>query len=360
MKLKNLFLILPFSLLFFISCSELNKDIPTTSPNLSVHKEGFVDPASPDFHGYVFAGTDSLSFLDCAQCHASNFSGGTAKAACTDCHISITVHKDGIINPQSPNFHGTFISSVIGWKIQECGTCHSSDFSGGIASPTCLSCHTYEGGPEACNTCHGDFADTSKIAPPKSLSGAILSSERGVGAHTKHLSENVLGKAVECTQCHTVPNSFSDPIHIDQTPGAELVFGDFAKLSTNVIGGFNYQSSLGDFNPDPSFDFTAGTCANTYCHGYFKNGNLDNVVLFTAQSDGSACGTCHGDPATGNPLPKTPSQGGVHPPNQNCASVFCHGDVVAIDYTTTQIYTIIDKNKHINGKLNWSGTELTY
>jgi len=182
-----------------------------------------------------------------------------------------------------------------------------------------------------------------------------LSSERGVGAHTKHLSSNLLGKAVECSECHTVPNGFDDPSHLDQTPGAELVFRDLATLATNVPGGFNYQPSLGDFIPNASFSFAQGTCANTYCHGYFKNGNLDNVVSFTAESQGSACGTCHGDPATGNPLPRTTSQGGVHPSNQNCE--ICHGDVVSVQGNN---YTIIDKNKHINGKLNFGGQEYTY
>ena len=86
------------------------------------------------------------------------------------------------------------------------------------------------GGPEACNTCHGDFVNPLLIAPPRALNGAILPSERGVGAHTKHLSGNLIGKAVECSECHTLPNGFNDPIHIDQTPGAELVFGSFTTI----------------------------------------------------------------------------------------------------------------------------------
>ena len=65
-------------------------------------------------------------------------------------------------------------------------------------------------------------------------------------------------------------------------------------------------------------------------------------------------------PTTRNPLPLNVNQGGTHPENQNCALVFCHGDVVSIDSTTTQIYTFIDKNKHINGKLSFGGTEYTY
>lgn len=268
----------------------------------------------------------------------------------------IALHKDGISNPSSPNFHGDIIRNS-SWDMKQCQQCHSANYSGGTAGTSCYNsgCHNTPGGPEACNTCHGDFVNPLLVAPPRALSGAILPSERGVGAHTKHLSGNLIGKAVTCTECHKMPNGFSDPIHIDQTPGAELVFGSFTRMATNLPGGFNYQPSLGNFNPNPSFDFGAGTCANTYCHGYFKNGNLDNVVSFTSQSQGSACGTCHGDPATGNPLPKTTQQGGVHPPSQNCE--ICHGDVVSKQGNN---YTVIDKNKHINGKLNIFGTEVTY
>lgn len=266
----------------------------------------------------------------------------------------LALHKDGIVNPTSPNFHGNIIADN-NWDMKQCQQCHSANYSGGTAGSSCYDCHTTPGGPEACNTCHGDFANPLRIAPPRATSGAILSSERGVGAHSKHLMDNRIGLVVECTECHTIPNGFSDPIHIDQTAGAELVFGSFTRLITNVSGGFNYQPSLGNFIPNPSFDSNAGTCANTYCHGFFKNGNLDNIVSFTAQSQGSACGTCHGDVATGNPLPKTVAEGGTHPPNQDCG--ICHTGIIEV---TGNTYTILDKNKHVNGKLNIFGSEYIY
>ena len=268
----------------------------------------------------------------------------------------IALHKDGIVNPSSPNFHGNLVANA-NWDMKQCQQCHASNYNGGTAGTSCYNsgCHNTPGGPEACNTCHGDFVNPLLVAPPRALNGAILPSDRGVGAHTKHLSGNQIGKAVECTECHTLPNGYADPIHIDQNPGAELVFGNLANLSTNVPGGFNYQPSLGNFNPSSTFDFNTGTCANSYCHGYFKNGNLTNIVSFTAQSNGSACGTCHGDPATGNPLPLSVNQGGTHPPTQNCE--LCHADVVSVQGGN---YTIIDKSKHINGKLNIFGNEETY
>jgi predicted CxxxxCH...CXXCH cytochrome family protein len=133
------------------------------------------------------------------------------------------------------------------------------------------------------------------------------------------------------------------------------VFSDFVKMNTNVPEGFNYQQSLGDFIPYPTFDVTNGSCTNTYCHGYFKNGNTDNVVSFTAGSQGAVCGSCHGDPSTGNPLPRNLNEGGSHPLVQDCS--LCHFGVVEVDGSN---YTIIDKDKHINGKLNIFGNEEVY
>lgn len=267
----------------------------------------------------------------------------------------IALHKDGIINPASPDFHGRLVANS-NWDMKQCQQCHAANYNGGTAKASCYDCHKNPGGPEACNTCHGDFTITTKIAPPRATNGNILSSERGVGAHIKHLYDNTIGKVVACSECHILPaDVFSDPSHIDGSPGAELVFGDLTHLQTNVPSGFNYQPSLGNFIPNPGFDFTAGSCSNTYCHGYFKNGNLDNIVSFTAESKGSACGTCHGDPSTGDPTPKTQSQGGTHPSNPNCQ--LCHSGVVDFN---NGVYTIIDKNQHINGKLTIFGSEKVY
>lgn len=266
----------------------------------------------------------------------------------------LAMHKDGIMNPSSPDFHGNIIRNA-NWDMNGCKQCHSASYNGGTANASCYDCHSNPGGPEACNTCHGEASNPLRWSPPQALSGATLPSERGVGAHFKHLYENEMGVVIECTECHSLPSSFNDPKHIDHTPGAELVFGNFTKLNTNVPGGFNYQSSLGDFIPNPSFNFEAGTCSNTYCHGYFKNGNTNNVVLFTAQSQGSACGTCHGDATTGNPLPKTPAQGGTHPPNEDCQT--CH---IGIAQNNAGTFTILDKSKHINGKLNIFNQEHVY
>lgn len=266
----------------------------------------------------------------------------------------LSMHKDGFIIPGSPNFHGNVIRNA-NWDMNECKQCHAADYNGGTANASCYDCHSNPGGPEACNTCHGESSDPLRWSPPQSLSGAINPSERGVGAHLKHLIDNGIGLAVSCTECHTLPSSFNDPNHIDKTSGAEIIFGDFSQLVTNIPTGFSYDQSLGDFIPNPTFNPSDATCSNTYCHGYFKNGNTTNVVAFTSQSEGAKCGSCHGDPNTGIPTPRTIEQGGTHPVVTNCAQ--CHPGVFEFDGTN---YTIIDKSKHINGKLNIFGREEVY
>ncbi|MCS7053926.1 MAG: CxxxxCH/CxxCH domain-containing protein [Ignavibacterium sp.] len=271
--------------------------------------------------------------------------------------VSVNIHKPGINNPNSPNFHGKLVAAT-DWTMRECQQCHGRNYQGGIiseASGNCLTCHTQSAGPEACNTCHGDFSDSTKIAPPRALDGSISPSSRGVGAHVKHLYAATSGKKVECNECHLVPAMFLSAGHFDNTPRSEVVFGDLTKTKTNEPNTTDYDASLQLFSPNPSYNYETNSCSNTYCHGYFKNGNTDYVVSFTAGSDGAKCGTCHGNKDTGNSLPKTSAQGGTHPNVPNCE--FCHAGVVAL---VSGKYVITDSSKHINGKLNIFGQERDY
>ncbi len=165
---------------------------------ISVHKTGILNPTSPDFHGKYQLPN---GFTDCQQCHGENFSGGSISPTCTTCHSTINVHKEGILNPSSPDFHGKFLANN-GWNLPNCKQCHGSNYGGGSISTSCLSCHNQPNGPEACNTCHGDFNNPSRIAPPQDLFGNTNTTAKGVGAHDKHLYSNSIGKSVECESCH--------------------------------------------------------------------------------------------------------------------------------------------------------------
>jgi len=250
---------------------------------------------------------------------------------------NFSLHKDGIANPSSPNFHGKLVSGSK-WDMKQCQQCHGSNYNGGTADASCYDCHTSPGGPQACNTCHGVFADPLKIAPPRGLNGSIETTYSGVGAHNKHLYQNELGSDIRCSSCHIYPQSYEAESHIDDDGKAELNFG---QLSVN--GGAN-----------PTYNFADSKCSNTYCHGNFifrkSKSNYQFVYTDTVmvgkkfapvwnKLDGTQgeCGSCHGLPPTG------------HIPAALNTCVNCHQGVVDAQGN------IVDKTKHINGVANAFG-----
>jgi predicted CxxxxCH...CXXCH cytochrome family protein len=205
-------------------------------------------------------------------------------------------------------------------------------------------------GPEACNTCHGSFPDEPddfvNVAPPEGLSGEIDPLTRAVGAHRPHLVYDPDGTASDvCRECHIVPTGFDDPSHIDDAAGAELVFGGPLGIATTEGGARA---------PAPSYETSAGTCADSYCHGNFgllRSGSAWDFVYTAEKIEGNlaspswtdttaaACGSCHALPPTG------------HEPFDMDQCSACHGEVV--DDTGA----IIDRTKHVNGMVNVFGDE---
>jgi len=337
-NIKFYLLVLPLILLAVVSCSDL-KDNLSAPDKVSVHGTDVLNSSADMFHGRIL--TDQ-GFDQCRQCHARDFSGGTAGVSCatSSCHKGIVVHKPGISNPASADFHGTYIKNQ-GWDMTLCSQCHGSTYGGGLVSPSCKDCHTNPGGPEACNTCHGDFSNPSKIAPPNGINGETSTSSPKVGAHSKHLYDAVNGKVTACTECHIVPSKLTSAGHIDGNNKAEVYF------LTNKTG---IGSVAG------SYDFNSFKCANTYCHGNFelskassnyqfiysadKMTGLKKEVVWTVQ-DGTqtACGTCHGLPPTGH----------ISYSMNTCT--VCHQDVIDAKGK------ISNPALHMNGKVNVFGLE---
>jgi len=252
-----------------------------------------------------------------------------------------TIHKTGILDKNSPDFHGNLVRSD-GWSFSACIRCHSADYSGGTAGESCLKCHTQDNGPEACNTCHGNFNDPSMIAPPRDVNGNTSTDSLGVGAHYQHLYGNDLGSDIECSTCHIVPKDYLDPGHIDTGLPAEVVFSNNAIVNLGL---------------NASYDHVSGSCINTYCHGNFEflKDSSDYKFIYTADKmvgnnnkpvqfnkvDGTqaVCGSCH----------DLPPKGHIESDISNCGNVGCHIGIVDSDGN------IIDQEKHINGKKNVRG-----
>ena len=116
----------------------------------------------------------------------------------------LTIHREGILDKDLPTFHGNLVRES-SWDLIVCQNCHAADYSGGITGSSCLTCHTQPSGPEACNTCHGDFTDPAIIAPPQDTNNNTSTDSTGVGAHVSHLYQNDLGTKIPCSTCHIIP-----------------------------------------------------------------------------------------------------------------------------------------------------------
>lgn len=242
------------------------------------------------------------------------------------------IHPQGWITETSSSFHGKYIASNK-WDLNLCKTCHGGDYRGGSSVKSCYKCHSQ--GPENCNVCHGN---SSNLYPPEALNGDTSINYIGVGVHASHLGTTKYSALVNCNECHKSISSFSDSNHIGPNPDgvAEINFGTLSRTS---IGG--------GLNPNPTWDRNTATCSNSYCHGYFKNGNLTATSKWTDPKS-VVCGSCHGDPITGNPNPKP---GGIYlPPHFSFYTIKtcwqCHSSMIDSSGTIT------DKTKHLNGIIN--------
>ena len=259
--------------------------------------------------GLVLIGLLGFSGCSDLQDHPDAPSGPAAQA-----------HPEGWIDPAAKqNFHGQAIRSQ-GWDMSACQSCHGEDYTGGAAKePSCLVCHADT--PEGCNVCHGS---NSSIAPPEDTRGNVETRFAGVGAHQAHLDEGAIALALDCVECHLMPQSFADPAHIDGDERAEIVWGERATTGGVV----------------PEYDSESFSCASTYCHSGGKFGSNPPVAWTEVGSGQADCGTCHGlppdDEATDHPQV---SQG------LTCAT--CHGSVVDEDLN------IVDKSLHMNGKTDF-------
>ncbi len=378
-----------------VSCYTCHRSYP--------HNASWITPASPDGHGRYLK-NNQWNLSDCQSCHGAQFDGGTSGVSCYTCH-ALYPHMAAWSDPSSLNSHGNFLKAKQ-WDASSCQACHGTLYDGGTTGVSCYTCHasyphdvqfgtaghpsylqangfplvecqtchgaSYAGGavvtvscmtagchvdlngtaksPESCNTCHGVFSapanDFLSSAPPKSVAGGTATTVPGVGAHQAHLTEGLLSKAVKCQECHQVPSQVSSPGHLGSGPPAEVVFTDI--LARLITGD-------GTLVPSPAYNASSLACGGTYCHGTWKLRKetsqwpfaysdsvmvgLDFAPMWTGGSSQAACGTCHGLPPEGH----------------NAATItgcgVCHASVV------NSAGVIIDKTKHINGKINVFGSE---
>jgi predicted CxxxxCH...CXXCH cytochrome family protein len=209
--------------------------------------------------------------------------------SCDVAYFRSPLHPGGILDPGSADFHGAALASS-GWDFALCASCHGQDFTGGAAGVPCTDCHAE--GPTACSTCHRDV--------PAS------------GAHAAHAGLGPLGRAWTCDECHVTPARWDAPGHLpgvlghldDDPPGAEVVFGAFARRS------------LSGAPLEPRYEPASGRCTDVFCHGgSFGDAAATRVDPVWAAGQGQAdCGACHGLPPASH-APGSAADGceGCHP-----------------------------------------------
>lgn len=254
-------------------------------PDDGLHRDGTTD--------VVFGGDAVLAGLSASYdansqtcrvyCHGPSLGGGTASTpawtddqggACNRCHG---------FPPPAPHPEET-----------ACETCHGDVVgSGGTLLTPELHIDGTVQAAAACDTCHGTGPDG---APPPGLTGAVATTDPGVGQHAVHLAgTGLVDGGVPCADCHPVPVGLGDGPHLDGS--TDVVFGGDAVLAGSSA----------------SYDAASQTCT-VYCHGPSLGGGTASTPAWTDEQ-GGACNRCHGFP------PPSP-----HPANTSCES--CHGVVV--------------------------------
>jgi predicted CxxxxCH...CXXCH cytochrome family protein len=154
-----------------------------------------------------------------------------------------------------------------GWDFALCQSCHGSDFAGKATAPSCLTCH--QTGPTACDTCHAATPAT--------------------GAHAAHVAQGLT-----CSECHVVPATWDAPGHILDENGQAIA--SRARVTFGALA--NRDVTPPRRTAPASWDASAGTCTNVYCHGAV----LGDPAAAHAQPTWTggpaqvACGGCHGSP----------------------------------------------------------------
>ncbi|MFL5270462.1 MAG: CxxxxCH/CxxCH domain c-type cytochrome, partial [Anaeromyxobacteraceae bacterium] len=194
-----------------------------------------------------------------------------------------------------------------------CDTCHPATVKPGGAIDVAGGKHLdgvveVDSSTMTCSSCHGTPGRSGSdpfiaAAPPTGTNGETATTTRAVGAHLAHLQPGTLSKAYACTDCHNPPTA------MDHANGVvEMSFSALAKGTGAPV-------------------FNGTTCASTYCHGNFTNGNTANAPSWTGGAAQVGCTSCHGSPPAG-----------THPANAACGN--CHAGYTA---------TTVDPAVHVNG-----------
>jgi hypothetical protein len=266
-------------------------------------------------------------------------------AACSegpDAPTGSRVHPDGWLDPASGQFHGdAAMAGLAAGGATFCQNCHGIDYSGGLSGSDCIACHNARGAGE-CTACHGGH-ENSTGAPAVNLAGLTAPAARGVGAHTTMVEGWLYSDGFDCSQCHIKPEFVLAPGHIE--PGeqnglsrAEVRFS----LLANPSGTASFDTSSATCSDVYCHGSFPGGVSNSVNFQSRWDTTFADTAGYLESSPMTRCGSCHlADSAVG-----WDSLHNLHvgvPSALDCST--CHG---AVGNSLTRL-EITDESLHVDG-----------
>ncbi len=243
-------------------------------------------------------------------------------------------HPSGWADPRSSDFHGEALRAEHWDRMVDetepgaCVRCHDDGTrrttrTAPGATP-CASCHTADGGPRACTTCHGS---EGHAGPPRDPCFHPEEAMRTAGAHAAHAAGNV-----GCEVCHgprTIDGLFGGThgngvVEVTLEPtraGRDARWDPASRRCLDTChdrGGSEpaprwittTERDCGSCHLSPPADHYAGTCDRCHAEAAPDGRSLvpgplhaDGIVEIGDGSGG--CGACHGHGT--DPTPSTPA-----------------------------------------------------
>jgi len=254
----------------------------------------------------------------CAECHGTDYNGGTSGISCTQCHL-------GGVNSVHPVEWGTSIDSAHAAYVDTNGNtacantnCHGTKLEGvDNSGPSCTSCHL--GGASAFHPVsfgmgtqallnHASYvmANGSTGCATSSCHGVNLTGGIGPACVTCHTSGSYPFTATGCTSCHGNPPSgnvapnraaahnavaghFSAQVALPadcntchNSAGAGTVKHSNGVTNVQFLNAYNAKSGTAVRNSN-------GTCSNVSCHG----GQTTRPWYGGSMDVSTQCTSCH-------------------------------------------------------------------
>ncbi|OGT97029.1 MAG: hypothetical protein A2X80_00500 [Geobacteraceae bacterium GWB2_52_12] len=204
---SSLALVLLLSLFALSGCGDKSSQVtfdPATDKHVDPATGKSVDPAIWQISTHKSAALANIG--NCAECHGSDFTGGTSNVSCTQCHLG----GPDSAHPLSwgKNTPGDTLSIIIGHKATTnpatctTSTCHAA--GGAAQQKLCTSCHTFSSTSKhpAGTNFDADFNENSAashIFHFKTLGGNKASCA-AASCHGTTLSGGLTGPT--CKTCH--------------------------------------------------------------------------------------------------------------------------------------------------------------